>query len=260
MNLRYIVPALGILASTSGALFAENVGGLSIGGYVDTIGQASHTDDGDADLNPDTDGAPVYKHFSSAVELRAGYKVGDQVTAQIDLEWNNGGDRDVYLEQAYINYAVAESFSLTSGKFTTYAGWVAADADGLFRVGAGPIVAAYGGELVGVAGNFAPSEDLGISVFLVNGLDIGDVDTGAGASLTNDDSINDSTNDHMAVAVDVVYKVKDVGTFNLEGGYDMINADDTFLQLGANATIKLASYEALTLGAEVILQLRGRSH
>lgn len=241
MNLRHLVPALGILASTSGALFAENVGGLTVGGFVDTIGTLSHTDDGN---NTGANvGAPVYKYFTSNVELRIGYKVGEEVTSQVDLEWNNGtgSGRDVYLEQAYVNYAITPAFSLTTGKFTTYAGWVSADADGLYRINGGPITAAYGGELVGVVGNFAPSEDLGVSVFLVNGLDV-----------YADASTNDSTNDHLGFAVDAVYKVQDVGTFNLEGGYDMVSSNESMFALGANTTLKFASYEPLTIGAEVI--------
>ena len=234
MNLRYLVPALGILASTTGVAFAENVGGMTVGGFVDTIASVSDTkDDGDR-------AQPV---FSAATELRIGYKAGDKVTAQIDVEWNNGDStgRSEYLEQAYVNYAFADKLSLTTGKFTTYAGWVAADADGLYRINAGPIVALYGGELVGAALNYSASDDLGISLFLVNGLD---VETEA--------STNTNDNRRVSPAIDLVYKAADLGTFNLEAGYDNFDADSEELSIGANATIKLADYKPLTLAAELL--------
>ena len=237
MNLRYLVPALGILASTTGVAFAENVGGMTVGGFVDTIAAVSDTKD---------DGDRAQPAFSAATELRIGYKAGDKVTAQIDVEWNNTdgtpGTRDaVYLEQAYVNYAFVDKLSLTTGKFTTYAGWVAADADGLYRINAGPIVALYGGELVGAALNYSASDDLGISLFLVNGLD---VETEASTN-TNDDF-------RVSPAIDIVYKAADLGTFNLEAGYDNFDADSEELSIGANATIKLADYKPLTLAAEVL--------
>ena len=244
MNLRYLVPALGILASTTGVAFAENVGGLTVGGFVDTIATVSDTQD---------DGDRAQTTFSAATELRIGYKAGDKVTAQIDVEWNNSNNaggldpageaaRDsVYLEQAYVNYAFADKLSLTTGKFTTYAGWVAADADGLYRINAGPIVGLYGGELVGAALNYSASDELGVSLFLVNGLDV-----------VNDASSNTNDNRRISPAIDIVYKAADLGTFNLEAGYDNFNADSEELSLGANATIKLADYKPLTLAAEVL--------
>jgi hypothetical protein len=251
VNLRYLVPALGILASTSGTAFAANVDGLTVGGFVDTIASVTNTED---------DGQRARPAFSAATELRIGYKAGDKVTAQVDVEWNNstsviesdldgdgedealaGAGRDVYLEQAYVNYAFADKLSLTTGKFTTYAGWVAADADGLYRINGGPITSLYGGELVGAALNFSASDELGVSLFVVNGLD-----------RVSDASVNGNDNNRVSPAIDIVYKLTDVGSFNIEGGYDSLSEDSEELSLGVNATIKLASYQPLTLGAEAI--------
>jgi len=231
VNLRYIVPALGILISTSGALFAENVGGLTVGGFVDTTGTVANvSDDGQA---PDV-------FFAANVELRLGYKVGDKVTAQVDMEWNNASTNDTNLEQAYVNWALTNTVSLTTGKFTSYSGWESADADGLYRVNHSPIFdALYTDDVVGAALNFAPMADLGVSVFLLNGL-FGEAN-------------NNPSNSLLALAVDAVYTVKDVGTFNAEFGYEEATQDSTAYSLGLNATIKLASYQPLTIGAEFML-------
>ena len=236
MNLRYIVPALGILISTSGALFAENVGGLTVGGFVDTTGTIQNVND-----DPAASSEAVNKFFAAAVELRLGYKVGDKVTAQVDMEWNNDNtDTNTNVEQAYVNWALTNTVSLTTGKFTSYAGWESADADGLYRVNHSPIFnALYTDDVIGVAVNFQPMADLGVSVFVLNGL--------------FGEAFNDSTNSLQALAVDAVYKVKDVGTFNAEFGFDAPAPDQTAYSLGLNATIKLASYQPLTVGAEFML-------
>lgn len=237
MNLRYIVPALGLLASTSGALFAENLGGLSVGGFVNTTGTVSDTEE---------DGSGSQKHFASAVELRLAYKIGDQVTAQVDMEWNNDSASDTDLEQAYVNYAVTDKVSLTAGKFTTYSGWTAADADGLYRINASPITGLYTSDLIGGVINFTPMPDLTISGFLVNGLF---------AQGGSDTAYNDSNNKSLAAAIDAAYTLTDVGTFNLEAGWDQGSSDRTAISIGANATIKLASYEPLTIGAELMFDM-----
>lgn len=229
MKLRYLVPALGVLASLN-TISAETVGGLTIGGFVDVIAAIENTSD---------DGEPSAWGFSSEVELRVGYKIGDAVTVQVDLEFV---DSESNLEQAYINWALTDTFSLTAGKFTTYRGWVASDADGLYRINSGPITALYGDDLTGAAANFTFSETVSASFFLVNDLE---------------DDFNGTDERHLGLGADVIFTVADVGAFNAEAGYNHIEGgeDDTAMIIfGANATLNLASYEPLTLGFELQYQ------
>jgi len=244
VKLRYLVPALGVLASLS-TVSAETIGGLTVGGYVDVIATAGHKAAGDSSAQTDV-GATAF------VELRVGYKVADSVTAQLDVEFNGANSRSdssnvAYLEQAYVNWAMTDNFSLTGGKFTTYAGWVAADADGLYRINAGPITSLYGAEITGAAGNFAINDDFNVSVFLVNGLDVvsgGNALTEFGAGPENDD---------LALAVDLVYKMEGIGSFNFEIGYDYVDADASEIMVGVNATV--TAVESWTFGAEVITRM-----
>jgi len=152
LSLRTIVPTLGFLVFTAGVASAAD-SGLNIGGFVDTI---AASDAKDAGVNPfnavagSTSG--VYYDMQAAVELRLGYKLNDKVGAKADVEWNNGtynGHPTQYLEQAFVNYNFTDTVSLTGGKFTSYAGWVSADADGLYRINQGPIYTLYQPELVG---------------------------------------------------------------------------------------------------------------
>ncbi len=265
VNLRYVVPALGVLAFSSNLASAAD-SGVTIGGYVDTLFNITNSDadagyvaagpNADTGARPLTGDNDTSAGFAAATEIRLGYKVGDKVGAQVDVEWNNNAvdpatgsgtntaasHPDVYVEQAYVNWAFDDQLSLTTGKFTTYAGWVAADADGLYRINQGPIVALYGGELVGAALNWAPSDELALSFFLVNGLD-----------LVQDDSTNTNADDErLSPAVDLVYKVKDLGSFNVELGYEDNQNEFSMWSLGVNATIKTG--DTLTFGAELIYQ------
>jgi len=267
VSLRYIVPALGLIAFTNPAAQAAD-GALSIGGFVDTI--LSLDDDRSANVAAtDRNEEDASLQFIADVELRLGYKIGEKVGAKVDLEFHNESDdagpddSEMDLEQAFINYAFADSMSWTIGKFTTPLGWVAADADGLYRINAGivpggfdDVSGLYGSDVVGTALNFTVSDDLGISVFLVNGWGLETADN------YNDDKFSGDRNSLLlGVGVDVVYQIADVGSVNFEAVYDPQNAangaagaanasaGDVF-QLGLNGTFK--PYEALTLGAEVI--------
>jgi len=256
LSLRTIVPTLGFLVFTAGAASAAD-SGLNIGGFVDTIASASDAKDhgGDNPYYPsaDTSGG-VYYDMQAAVELRLGYKLNDKVGAKADVEWNNGtynGHPTTYLEQAFVNYNFTDTVSLTGGKFTSYAGWISADADGLYRINAGPLVAMYQPELVGGALNVAPNKQLGISLFLVNGLGLY---ANPSAIAGNPDSTNDNPDKYLSAAFDVVFTLEDIGTLNAEFGYDYHGSDVAAWEFGLNATIKPKAAEGLTLGAEVLYE------
>ncbi len=260
MSLRYIVPALGLIAFTNPAAQAAD-GALSIGGFVDTI---LTLDDDRAGNNPATDRneEDADLEFTADVELRFGYKIGETVGAKVDLELHNNrdtvGDNDdseTDLEQAFVNWAFADATSLTVGKFTTPLGWVAADADGLYRINSGIVPGAlYGSDVVGAAVNYTANDDLGISFFVLNGWGLENAD-----NYTGDKFSGDRSGLLVGIGVDVVYQIADIGSVNFEAVYDPQNAGngapantaagDVF-QLGLNGTFK--PYQELTLGAEVI--------
>jgi len=249
VRLRHIVPALGVIALVPSVAHAAD-GGVSIGGFVDTIGSASGTKDTTDQYFPTTERGTYYD-FQAGVEVRLGYKITDKVGAKVDVEWNNGtynGHPNEYLEQAFVNYAVTDMVSLTAGKFTSYAGWISADADGLYRINSGPLTQMYQPDLVGGALNFAPNKDLGVSLFVVNGLGLVDV---AG---TLDGRTNDNADKFISPAVDIIYNVPDIAAFNLEAGYDYHGSALAAWEVGFNTTIKPKAYDKLTIGAEVLIE------
>jgi len=88
VSLRQIVPTLGALALST-AVSAIEVGDLTIGGFVDTVLKIE-TSDGSGSTGFDDS----IMDFSADAELQFGYNIGDAVSAQVDVQLNDGAATD----------------------------------------------------------------------------------------------------------------------------------------------------------------------
>lgn len=262
MNLRYLVPTLGLLAVASTASAAD---GFHVGGFVDSIlnltrdfaaenDPATSQNDKDADL-----------FFTTTAEIRLTGKIGQDVSVRVEVEFQNQDagniDDEVDVGQAFANYAFNKEWSWTMGKFTSYLGWVAHDSDGLYRVNGGIIPALYGSDLLGSALNWKVNDAWAASFFVVNGFGFDGLNQG----LNGVKNAADDRADHaVGLGIDVVWDAsKQFGKVNFEIAYDIQgsgngggaagNAGDV-LQIGVNTTIQCPQYKDLTIGAEVIYQ------
>ena len=90
-----LVPALKALALSATAtagLSAADVGGLTIGGFVDTwLEIISYGEDAAPAVDNDGEPDELEIDFVAEVELQIGYKIGSNIAAQIDLEYYGGG-------------------------------------------------------------------------------------------------------------------------------------------------------------------------
>lgn len=172
MSLRYIVPTLGLVAFTTAPAMAADVGGLNVGGYVDTI--LTFADGGDAIAGEDAE-----IDFSAAAQLEIGYQIGDAVSANIELYWD-GDSSETDLQQAYVAWAINEQVTITMGKFHNFIGWEGLDAPDLYRVNnsymyaGGTIggnnlpVSVWGDDVTGVSVTVAASEQIEFGVGIVD--------------------------------------------------------------------------------------------
>jgi hypothetical protein len=151
---------------------AADVGGLTIDGYVDAILEFS-------DSSSDTiDDAEI--DFSAFAQLEVGYAIGDAVNANIELGFDEGGSVD--LEQAFVEWAVAEQVTITMGKFHNWIGWEGRDAPELYRInnsilygmgqwpggGEGMFWGANNGNVTGLGVGFNASEQFSVSLYIVD--------------------------------------------------------------------------------------------
>ena len=72
MNLRFVVPALGLVALSVTAASAQEIAqGVTLDGYVDTIATATTNDSGSSNSTPST------TDFSSEAVLKVGWSLAD---------------------------------------------------------------------------------------------------------------------------------------------------------------------------------------
>ncbi len=122
MNKLLSLTAAGALLSSS-ALYGqiEINDNLSITGFLDMSLFHSDTDDGDS-TSFDLDQMELDFLFSF-----------DEITAQVDLDYQRGDANEIDLEQAFLTYDLGEGTSITAGKFLSYMGWETAEPTGLYQ-------------------------------------------------------------------------------------------------------------------------------
>lgn len=248
MRIRTIVPALAVLAALP--LTAAETTGVKVGGFVDT--SFSITEDQKEGNN-----------FWADAEIQLGMTITDKVSLQVDLEASNAADGDssvaLDLEQAYGTWKLTPELTLKSGKFTSAIGWIAADAPGLYKVGAGPVFGLYGSDEVGASVVYAKEGMPATLEFAVtNGF--------FGEPYNQTDGSPEGQGKHsLAYTADVTIGLESMGNIDLELVYDVAGgreAADTgsekngdALHAAINAT--LTPVAGATLGFEAIYQTLG---
>lgn len=265
MNLRHIVPALGLMALTSApALAADVMPNVSFEGWVDTILSISD-DDRDDNTTTAKDEESLSIGFSSVASLKANWKVTDALSARVNL-WFDAETSEVWMREAYFAWALNDSVTWSMGKYIDHLGWIAAEPTGLYTVNASLIgyTSTYGNDVLGTSIGFAPKDSPFSGSFHVTngyytsaaafngyiGADIADPDGDPRQGRENTD---------LGFGLDLIFDLPDdKGSLNLEFAYDMHSdglnnaADelggDVFL-VGFNATV--TPTKPLTIGAEI---------
>ena len=207
MQLRTLVPSLAltsVAALGAQAKAAELGAGISIGGFVDAILTIQDDDIAD-DTSIDFTGDAVLQ-FSSAI--------GDAVSLNVDLQISGDADQEddpeaVVVRQAYSTWDVNEDFSLQFGRSISWIGYQAAYAPGLWRVGVTPYAGDYyGNDTVGVWGTFNPSDNVSVTLAVV------------------DDIIGFKTEmDSFAIGGQAVIGIESYGSVEVEFQFDPSGAD-----------------------------------
>jgi hypothetical protein len=245
VSLRHVVPTLGALALVSAAPAIE-VGDLTIGGFVDTIFYFQ-----DSDGSGSTGGDDSVMDFMASAELQFGYKIGDKVNAQVDLELDGEADTAVAgvsntnVEQAFVSWAVSDQATLTLGKVETLIGYEAVDAPDLWRVGTSVVDDISPGSTTGLNVGFAPSEQLSVDVYIVDGIyDTDASPSGSTSKLTSD----------LSFGLSVVFTGPDDKffvdfDFALDANGDPTAADSDITYFGVNG--EFSGVDKLTLFGEL---------
>lgn len=96
---------------------------LTVTGFIDMSWSQTETDGDDSTQSAGLD----------QFELDLVYTFSDKLSAQVDIEYQDGEADEVDLEQAFINYAVSDQLSVKAGRFLSYSGWETQEPTGLFQ-------------------------------------------------------------------------------------------------------------------------------
>lgn len=204
--------SIGAISSAQAEVTADK---LSVSGFIDM-----------SYLSIEVDGAGS-SHDSGIdqVELNFAYDFGNKLTATVDVEYQNAAE-GVDVEQAFISYAISDSFSIKAGRFLSYSGWETEEPTGLFQYsGTGYAKYFYGYYQQGVSALYS-GDKFAVAVSVVNDL--------AGPQST--DTEHPGIETMVAFMPTENFTVK--GFYSVDGDTKMIN------------TWAAYSADALTLAAE----------
>lgn len=215
MSLRYLVPAMGLLAC-SVPLSAETVGKLTIDGYVDTVFSLSSYD-------PGTKGSDTNSNagFVAGADIDVAYTLSDKVSARIELNETSHktGHTATDLQEAYVSWNFTDPKSngvqagMKAGRFHSWIGFEGNDAPELWRVNTSIVSK-------GAAGGKADVTGLGVSV---EPMKTEDMSFCAGLYIVNgiyNAGIKDETDADLGYALRGSFMMKDMFKADLSLNYE----------------------------------------
>lgn len=214
MSLRYIVPAMGLLACSAPVSAATQAGKLTIDGYVAAVLEVS-------DTSEDVGQQSTFE-FSAQGQIAANYSLSDTVHGVAKLFKTAANDR-IDLREAYIAWALNKKYNvtLTAGKFHNWFGYEADELPDLIRINRSVFAEVLGGsDAIGTSVTVRPTEELHLGAYLCNSGVLAPAGSNPKSQVAGGDD-----NDAVAMGADGVYKLK-VGTdllftFNLALVYDL---------------------------------------
>ena len=272
MNLRQIVPALGLVALSVSAASAQEIAtGVFLNGWSDNILTWAHdpsmTEGGGSLGAENTDSID----FSSTAKLRVDWNVNSQVSARIGIRFYDVGgstaaQNGAYLQESFVNIQANESNSMMMGKFINPFGWQSAEPTGLNRVNYGLTYAYYGIDVLGASlSNTYNTSEKGtfVSTFQVTNGYFNDQDgSNAGSVNSSAAGVNQRQRNDLGLGADFSFTPNgDKTNVNLEFAWDPSASDNAstapgsdfnghVFQTGLNGTV-LAN-DKLMIGAELI--------
>lgn len=267
MNLRYLVPVLGIIAvSIPVANAADQAGAapsITFTGWVETILNVSSANKPDDNASTAKDEKGLEIGFSNEASLKAHIKISDSITGKINLFISPGDGSDINMREAYVDWALNADWFLQTGKYIDSIGWLSPEPTGLYTVNASLIgyTGIYGNDVIGANLGFAQkgcpiTGSFHITNGYFNGAD-GHSVTPMGATGGGSGKTASRGNSDLGYCVDLTYNLPGDGNFvNLDFAYDPHGAFAANYQVGgAGAAVIPAGAEG---GNAMLVGLNGQ--
>jgi hypothetical protein len=156
VNLRYLVPALGIIAVSIPLANAEDKSSMpviSFDGWVNTTLEGSSANYPTNDPATAKDEKGVELGFENEASLKTYIKLGDSVSGKINIFIDPGNDAVLNVREAYVDWKLNTDWTLQTGKYFTTIGWISPEPTGLYTVNNSLIgyLGAYGNDPIGAS-------------------------------------------------------------------------------------------------------------
>lgn len=224
MNLRYVVPALGLIALSATAASAQEIAkGVTLDGYIDTIftGTSNSTSVSNGNNSPST------TDFSATAVAKVGWAINDKAKAMFSLKSVNDGDGsgNVALYEAYGTVIAAPGLEISSGKSLTPFGYYSGYATGLTTITSSMTQAnMYTGNAVGAWATYT-KDKLVATVIVADGFTGAANNTAVSSGHAGNYGLSGATNKvskpgTISPGLDIVFNATPEFSVNLEGYLD----------------------------------------
>jgi hypothetical protein len=206
MNLRSVVPALGLIALSVTAASAQEIAkGVNLDGYVDVIGTGTTN----SNSSKDAGGSSLYPSeagFTSTAVLKVGWSLADgKVNTLISTKTDSDANDGLGMVEAYASVKATPEITVSAGKSYGPFGYYSAYATGLTTVNSSLTTNMYTTNPIGVWLAYAPTDKLTITGIIAN----------------NFNNVNASTKPGvLSPGLDIVFKPTSELTLNAEGYLD----------------------------------------
>ena len=240
MNLRSVVPALGIIALSVTAASAQEIAkGVNLDGYVDVVGTGTTN-------NSSTDNATASTaDFTSQAVLKVGWSLADgKVNTLISTKTDSAANDALSMVEAYASVKATPEITVSAGKSYGPFGYYSAYATGLTTVNYALTTEMYTVNPIGVWLAYAPTDKLTITAIVANNYN--------GDFATAKEGV-------VSPGLDIVFKPTSELTLNVEGYLDpSAGAVDAS---GKNGAVYYGAFnieykkEAILAAAEVLYEV-----
>ena len=164
MHIRFVVPALGLIALSATAASAQEIAkGVTLDGYLDTIATATTNDSGTSNKTPST------TDFSAEAVIKVGWSLADGKINSLVSTRTTNDQGSLALAEAYASIKATPEVTVSAGKSYGPFGYYSGYATGLTTINYALTVNMYTVNPVGAWLAYAPNEKVTVTGILADG-------------------------------------------------------------------------------------------
>ena len=164
MHLRFVVPALGLIALSATAASAQEIAkGVTLDGYLDTVATATTNDSGTSNKTPST------TDFSSEAVIKVGWSLADGKINSVVSTRTTNDQGSLKLVEAYASIKATPEVTVYAGESYGPFGYYSGYATGLTTINRALTFNMYTVNPVGAWLAYAPNEKVTVTGILADG-------------------------------------------------------------------------------------------